>query len=39
MEQVTQRDCGVSILGDIQNPAGPEPGPEQPGLVDSALSI
>ncbi|KAK4820477.1 LOW QUALITY PROTEIN: hypothetical protein QYF61_027938, partial [Mycteria americana] len=36
LEQVSQRGCGVSILGDIQNLTGCSP--EQPAAVDLALS-
>ena len=36
LEQITQRGCGVFILGDIQNPAGHSP--EQPALADPVLS-
>ncbi|KAK4811097.1 hypothetical protein QYF61_016383 [Mycteria americana] len=32
LEQVAQRGCGVSVLGDIKNPTGC--GPEEPALVD-----
>lgn len=31
LEEVDHRYCGISILGDIQNPAGHDP--EQPVLV------
>jgi len=36
LEKVDHRHCGVSILGDIQNPTGH--GPEQHAVPDSALS-
>lgn len=36
LEKAAHRDCGVSILGHIQNPAGHSP--EQPAVVDPALS-
>ncbi|KAK4831197.1 hypothetical protein QYF61_015929 [Mycteria americana] len=35
LAQVAQRGCGISILGDIQSPAGH--GPEQPAVADPAL--
>lgn len=35
-EQITQRCCGVPILGDIQNTTGQ--GLEQPAVMDSVLS-
>lgn len=34
LEQAAERGCGVSILGDTQNPTGPSPG--QPALADPA---
>lgn len=36
MAQVAQRDCGVSVLEDIQNPTSR--GPEQPPSAYPALS-
>jgi len=36
LEQVAQRDCGVSFSGDIQDPPGQ--GPVQPALGDPALA-
>jgi len=35
LEQVSQRGCGVSVLGDIQNVTGCSP--EQPAVADLAL--
>lgn len=36
LEQIVHRDCGIPMdFGDVQNVTGN--GPEQPGLVDTAL--
>lgn len=37
LEEVVQRDCEISIFGDIQSSA--EGGPEQPALTVPALSV